>query len=112
MAVSAGFGLQALDEAGINELAVEAARGVAVLAGIELARTAAENALLLGEGGIERKPRRLQCHQRQIRRVEPVARGGEIGRRKVHAIDRVIGGAQRRIARGEALGAAVASSSR
>ena len=65
---------KALDQAGVDQQPVEAARLGAAGAAIEQAAAALEDALLLGKGRVERQARRLQHDERQIGRVERVER--------------------------------------
>src|SRR5260221_6541348 len=86
-----------LDQADVNQQPVEAARLCAIRAQIELALAAAENALLLDEGGIERHAGRLQHHQRQIGCVKAAHGGGQIRRLKIQRVDSVVSGEVARV---------------
>src|SRR5712691_3208162 len=95
--------LESFDEAGIDQQPVEAPRRGAVVAAIELARALPENTFLFREGGIERKSRGLQRYERQIGRIEAITRGRQIGRAKIHGINRIIGRTKLWIERSNAL---------
>src|SRR5262249_34865219 len=80
-----------LDQAGIDQQPVEAARLRAASAGVKKSLAALENPFLLGEGGIERQPGRLLHHERKIGPLDRVERGSEADGFKIDRIDRVIG---------------------
>ena len=65
--------------------------------------TAYKNPLLLHERGIERQSCRLQHDQRQMGCIKRRERAGNIGGRKVHPVERVIGGEITWIVQGNAL---------
>src|SRR5437016_7255506 len=67
--VTEGAALKPIDQPGLDQEPVEAACLGPAGAIIEQALAALEDAFLLGERGIERKPGRLLHHQRQIRRI-------------------------------------------
>src|SRR5262245_63617105 len=89
---------ESLDQAGVDEQPVEAASLRAAAAKVEHAAAAAEDLLLLGERRVERDPRRLQHHQRKVRRIERIERGRQVDRAEVHPLDGVVGGEIARIA--------------
>src|SRR5881392_4001055 len=82
--------LEALDQPGVDQQAVEAARFLAAGAGKEQATAALQHPLLLGEGRVERQPRDLLHDQRQIWRLNGVECGGEVDRLEVDRVDGVI----------------------
>src|SRR4029077_9314115 len=73
-----GSGSKPLDQAGVDQQAVEAPRLRAAGTGVEQPLAALENALLLGEGGIERQAGRLLHHERKIGPLDRIERGGEV----------------------------------
>src|SRR5262245_43625158 len=79
------------DEPGLDQRPVEAARLGTIAAAVEQASAALEDALLLGEGGIERHARRLLHDQRQVGRVEHVEGRAKRDRLEVDGIDRIVG---------------------
>jgi hypothetical protein len=82
--------LQVRDEAGVDEHAVEMARLGAAGAGVEQAFATCEDLLLFEERGIERQARRFLHDERQIGAFDCIKRGGQIGRREIDRVDRVI----------------------
>src|SRR5262245_23481341 len=84
-------GLQALDQAGIDQQSIEAARLGAVIAAIKDAAAAPHDLLLLREGGIERNPGGLDCDQRQIRSIDRLERERGVDRREIDRVDSVVG---------------------
>src|SRR5713226_6472940 len=89
---------KALDQTGVDQQPVETARLGTAGAEIEQAAAAAEDLLLLGEGGAEWNARALEHHQRQVRRIEHVERGGQVARLEVQPLGRIIGGEIARVA--------------
>src|SRR5262245_17039363 len=85
----AGTGSKPLDEAGVDQQPVEAPRLRAAGTGVEQPLAALENALLLGEGGIERQASRLLDDERKIRPLDRVERGGEVDGPEVDGVDGV-----------------------
>src|SRR5712675_3295207 len=79
--------LQALDQPGIDQHAVEAPHLGAAGAWIEQPVATLHDLLLLGETGIERQAGGLLNEQRQIGRVERIERGRDVDRREIDRID-------------------------
>src|SRR5262245_33432585 len=82
--------LQPLDQTGVGQEPVEAARLGAAGAGIEQPLAALEDPLLLGERRIEWQARGLLHDQRQVGPLDGVERGAEVRRFEVHRVDRVV----------------------
>src|SRR5690242_1107521 len=80
-----------LDEACLDQGAVEAPRLGAIGAAVEQPGTALQDPLLLGERGIKRHAGGLLHDQRQIGRVKQVERRAKRRRREVDGIDRIVG---------------------
>src|SRR6185295_1085280 len=89
-AAPASKALKTLDQSRVDQQAVEAARLGAGTACIEDAAAAGKNLLLLGKRNVERHAHRLEDREWQIGRVERIERGGEIGRRVVDGIERIV----------------------
>src|SRR5262245_50383417 len=83
--------LETLDQAGVDQEPVEAARLCAVRTAVEQAAAALEDSLLLGERGIKRDARAFQRDERKIRRLDHVERGWERERPEIDRVDGVVG---------------------
>src|SRR6516225_8632881 len=88
---SLGEPLQSVDEARIDQKAVEAAGFRAALAGVEQTPTAQHDLLLLCKGRIERNAGLLLDDQRQISRIDRVHHSRAPDRLEIDGVDRVIG---------------------
>src|SRR5262249_11276553 len=84
-------GLEILDQAGVDEEAIEAPRLRAAGASVEQALAAFEYLLLLGERGIERESSGLLQNQGQVWRLDRLKRRGKIDAVEIDGVDRVVG---------------------
>ena len=82
--------LKSVDHSGVDQQAIEPARLGAVGAAVEQAVAAPEYLFLLEEGCVERKARRLLHDQRQVRRIERIQRGAEVGGHAARAQQRTM----------------------
>src|SRR5579872_5905676 len=82
--------LKPLDQAGVDQQTIEAARLRTILAGVEKAPTSQHDLFLLGKGRIEREARRLLNHERQIRPVDRVHDRGTCDGREIDGVDGVV----------------------
>src|SRR4029453_11567197 len=84
--------LQSLDQAGVDQQPVEAARFGTTVAAVEQAVAALEHLLLLDEARIGRHSGRLLHDQRKVGRLDPLARRRQVQRPEVDRVDGVVGG--------------------
>src|SRR4029077_15510131 len=75
--------LQSLDQAGVDQQPIEAARFGTMVAAVEQAVAALEHFLLLDEARIERHPGGLLHDQRKVGRLDPLARRRQVQRPEV-----------------------------
>ncbi len=99
-----------LDQPGIDQEPVEAARFGAPGAAVERAVATIEDPLLLGERAVERQARGFQHDQRKIGGIEPVQGRSEDRPAEVDGVDGVIGRVVARIVFHEPLASAASAS--
>src|SRR5690349_3917488 len=83
--------LEPLDQAGIDQHAIEAARLGAAIAIIEQSVATLHDLLLLLERWVEWQARALQHDEGQIGALDGIERGGHAGRFEVDGVDRIVG---------------------
>src|SRR5262245_22350115 len=83
--------LKSLDQAGVDQQPVEAARFRAAGAGVEQSFAALKDSFLLGEGRIERQAGGLLHDQREIRTFNGVEGGREIDGFEIDHVECVVG---------------------
>src|SRR5262245_3121883 len=99
-----GRALEPLDQAGIDQHAIETSRLGSAIAIEKQSVAALHDLLLLLERGVERQARGLEDDKRKIRAFDGIERAGHIGRFEIDCVDRVVGGEIARVVGRDPLG--------